>query len=127
MEEGKKSYEISFLLTGPEVEKELAGVLSQQGAEMIYQKPPTETRLAYPIKKNLSAQFGFYHFKLSPENVTKVKEALALNEKVLRFLIINPPVKLAPSGVQRYEKKPAAAAPMLSNAVLEEKLEEILK
>lgn len=128
--ENKKEYEISFLLTSPEAEKELAGILQKHGADVFYQKPAAELPLAYKIKKHISAYFGFYHFRAMPEAIKPLKEELNLATPVLRFLIITPPVKLAtearpPSRFERGERK--ETAPILSNEALSEKLEEILK
>lgn len=121
-----KDYEIAFLLTSSDSAKELAGFFTQHQAEIFHQPPLTEVRLSYPIKKHVSAQFGFYHFRTSPEVIQKLKDGLVLNQSVLRFMIVTPPVKLpAAASQQRQERKPAA--PVISNEMLEGKLEEMLK
>ena len=124
MDEEKRDYEIAFLLDSLEAEKELADVLRGYGAEFLHQKSAADTKLAYPIKKHASALFGFYQFRMNPESIKPIKETLILNQKVLRFLIITPPLKAAPQGGARPDKKPPQ---ILSNEALEEKLEEILK
>ena len=123
MSEGKRDYEIAFLLKNPESEKELAAVLSKNGADFLYQKPAAELKLAYPIEKHVSAWFGFYHFKINPENVKLIKGELTLNPNVLRSLIITPPVQVSnPLGQQvRPDRKPTT---VLSNEALEEKIHE---
>lgn len=123
-EENKKDYEMAFVLTAPEAAKELADVLVQHQAEIFHQSPLAEARLAYPIKKHASGQFGFYQFRAQPEAINKMRETLLLNPNILRFIIINPPVKIE-SAPERQERKPVA--PIVSNEMLEEKLEEILK
>ena len=124
MDENKKDYEIAFALTSQEAVGELVDVLSQNEAEVLYQSPVAEVKLAYNIKKHSSAQFGFYQFRAGVEAIEKIKKALGLNPKVLRFLIITPPVKLA--GIQpRPERK--QPTPIISNEMLEGKLEEMLK
>lgn len=131
MEDSKKEYEISFILTAPEAEKSLADVLAKNGAEVYFQKPAAEVRLAYKIKRHTSGWFGFYHFRMNPENVKEVRQALQLTPDVLRSLILTPPVKIVteqPMSTLRPSadsKKPTA--PILSNEALSEKLEEILK
>jgi ribosomal protein S6 len=133
MEETKKEYEISFLLASPEAEKGLADILAKNGAEVFYKKPAVELRLAYKIKKHVSAYFGFYHFRANADVIKSLSDALTLAAGVIRFLIITPPVKLASEPTQqqpasapaRAERKPSA--PILSNEALSEKLEEILK
>ncbi len=132
--ENKKEYEISFLLASPEAEKELAGVLGKFGAEVFFQKPASSLQLAYKIKRQTSALFGWYHFRATSEAIKGIKDALNLTPGVLRFLILTPPVKMTMGESDRREmrgadaKKPAApAARILSNEALSEKLEEILK
>ncbi len=125
-DESQKEYEIAFLLSSLEAERDFEGALRQNHAEFTYQKSAVEQRLAYPIKKHTSAYFGFYNFKTDPANIKAMKDTLALNANVLRYMIITPPVKIVSVSTQaRPEKKPAAAA--VSNQALEEKLEEILK
>ncbi len=124
-EEQKKEYEISFLLTAPEAEKNLVSLLSRLGAEIYHQKPVAELRLAYKIKKYTSAYFGFCHFRALPEAIQEIKPALRLVPEVLRFLLVTPTIKLVSEQPPRPERKPAA--PILSNEALSEKLEEILK
>lgn len=127
MEENIKEYEIAFLLASPEAEKEVAKVLQDNKAEVFHQKPASEISLTYPIKERVSANFGFCHFRVSRENIGKIKETLRLNPGILRFLITTPPIEATvPQPIQSraVRKQPE---PVLSNEALEEKLEEILK
>lgn len=151
----KKDYELSFLLKAPEAETEIADVLSRHQLEVFEKSPISEIKLAYPIKKQNSAYFGFCYFRGQPENAPKVSESLLLKSSVLRYLLITPPVKsktdirskgrFLGSGVgspavklpkeMSGPKGPATAEAdikpprqeILSNELLEEKLEEILK
>lgn len=128
----KKEYEISFLLTSPDAEKELTAVLKSNKAEIYFQKPATELKLAYKIKRHSAALFGFAQFRAEPALIKPIDETLRLNTGVIRFMIMTPPMKAATSSVApsqpmttRPERKPAT--PALSNEALSEKLEEILK
>ena len=137
----KRDYELSFLLKMPEAETEIADVLSQHQLEIFEKGPVSEIKLAYPIKKQNSAYFGFCYFRGQPEDAQKVSESLLLKPSVLRYLLITPPVQSKPDISRRAPRpsvpvKPAAPAEMdvkpprqeiLSNELLEEKLEEILK
>lgn len=119
-----KDYEIAFALISQEAAKEVVDALSQHQAEVFYQSPLVDLRLAYTIKKHASAQFGFCQFKASPETIEKINNVLGLNPNVLRFLIVTPPGKLASNAQPRQERK---LAPVLSNEAIEQKIEEILK
>lgn len=123
-EENKKDYEIAFVLISQEAAKEVVDILSQHQAEVFYQSPLVDLKLAYPIKKHVSAQFGFFQFRAGADVIEKIKNVLALNPNVLRSLIITPPGKLVSNAQPRQERKPA---PILSNEALEQTIEEILK
>ncbi len=139
MQEGKKEYEISYLLAAPETEQEVLSVLKKNGAEITHQKPSTSITLAYPIKKHPVAYFGFCHFNADASAIKPIDDILRLQKGLIRFLIITPPVKMAvprltgdagrperPTAAGKPEKKVTAPA-AISNEALSEKLEEILK
>jgi len=95
-------------------------------------------KLAYPIKKQLSAYFASLEFELEPEGLEKIQQALRLNDDVLRFLLLAPEavsplsmkskaalrpktVVAAPSGIR------AEKAAKVKIEELNKKLEELLK
>lgn len=142
MSEDKKAYEICYLLKDPAAEQEVLDLLKQFDGEIMHRGQLKEIRLAYPIKKQLSAHFGFLNFSCPPENVAKLSDALKLKPMVLRHMIISyvpPAEKKAPEGEAQpkemakdfgkpaKEVKPAPASDILSNEALEKKLEEILQ
>ena len=130
-DEGKKEYEISYLLTAPEAEQEVISTLKQNGAEISVQKPVASITLAYPIKRHATAYFGFCQFMADASAIKSMDDALRLKKGVIRFLVMTPAVKVPTPGAfavksDKAEKKPVAPA-ALSNEALSEKLEEILK
>lgn len=137
MESEKKNYEISFLLKEENDVEAVLKHLSQIGAEILNEGRISETKLAYPIKKLNSAYFGWLHFAAQPDEAVKLNAALKLEGRVLRYLIITPPItktekKKSPrpaerSGEQSASPAAESAASELSNEELEKKLEEILK
>ncbi|MCL4405284.1 MAG: 30S ribosomal protein S6 [Patescibacteria group bacterium] len=134
MEKTLKSYEISFLLKSEVDAAVLVKKLSDLGAEISKEGPIEHINLAYPIKRETSAYFGYMNFNAEPGVVKSINDALELETKILRFLIITPPIeKMVPrrndyyrQAEQTTEAAKAKVEP-LSNAELEEKLEEILK
>jgi ribosomal protein S6 len=127
-ENQRKSYEISYLLNPNEGTDLMSNLLKDMGLEIINDGGVTEIRLAYPIKKETRANFGYLHFGAEPEVVNKLRDSLQLNVNVLRFLIVTPPfVKIQSRREEgNYRVKPAEEArPEISNSSLEEKLEEI--
>lgn len=128
--EGKKLYEVAFLLEDPSSEKTILDLLAQSKAVITNQSSINPLRLAYPIKKHLSAYFGYVNFEAEPLDIKNLSDALKLNNEILRFLIVSSAVK-KPEGKKEFKKlvqpEISTSKSMLSNKALEEKLEEILK
>lgn len=130
MSEDAKTYEISYLVKDSAGEQEVLKVLNQNQAEILRQGVLSEIRLAYPIKKHQSAQFGFVQFAAMPENVVQIKSALSLSPQILRILVIS--ISKPTEAQKPLAKKPEpeikeAPSNILSNEALEKKLEEILQ
>lgn len=127
-ENQRKSYEISYLLNPTEGTDLMSSIIKDTGLEVISGGGITEMRLAYPVKKETRANFGYLHFSAEPEAINKLRDSLQLNANVLRFLIVTPPFIKPQSRREEggYRVKPVEEArPEISNSSLEEKLEEI--
>ncbi len=141
MTEEPKKYEIGFLVREEYDEKEIKDLLKGYKAEILDERRVKKIKLAYPIKKEVSAHFGYIHFSLLPEDVKDLSKQLKLNQKVLRTIIVNLPKKInEPFGERKIEKpiikeriKPAEvfkkpkSVEAINTELLEKKLEEILK
>ena len=129
--EGKKVYELAFMLKDPSSEKVVLDFLVQYKATVINASQINSMKLAYPIKKHLTGYFGVINFETEPENTKALSTALNLSADVLRFLIIAVPnVKRSsersePRKITKTET--TGSSSVLSNKALEERLEEILK
>ncbi len=105
--ENKREYEMSFLLT-PEIAEdkldfetaELKKMISESGGEDVRINPLENKRLAYPVKKQKSAYLGVVYFNIDTNGLDKMKSILALNIKILRFLILNKPNKSVKSRIE---------------------------
>lgn len=145
-EEVKKTYEISFLSKSENGAAVLVSHIKSAGGEIIHEGNIKEMKLAYPIKKETSAYFGCINATLPGEAIDDMTKALNLEGDILRFLIITPPLRgeqkeqttrqiRRPQTVTRESSVARASAPAkkakedtsISNELLEEKLEEILK
>lgn len=140
-ERDPKKYEIGYLVKNEGEESAVLNLLRNYKAQIIEEGKARKIRLAYPIKKETFAQFGFVHFLMAPELVKEFSSQLRLNAQVLRFIVITLPseAKMKASEV-KFEKAPLrprvkSAEPMkkqppsdmIDNEMLEKKLEEILK
>jgi len=153
----KKKYELAFLVDSEEDAQEAVKILNGHGAEIIFEGQLKKMDLAYFIEKRASAYFGFFHFQCEPENIKKIEDELRFNNKILRSMVVSPPIapRVASSFLRRVSRveraesvseRPhvsAGSSPdtrddvevrhaqnrqeMVSNEELEEKLEEILK
>lgn len=106
-EQEPKIYEIGYLLTpiipqdalAENVVQTLKAPIDKLGGVITSEMDPSMIRLAYTIKKDIGnkkerfndAYFGALRFKLLPEKVLALKEALDKSEKVIRHLTIAMP------------------------------------
>ncbi|MDP3956533.1 MAG: 30S ribosomal protein S6 [bacterium] len=145
MEEESKKYEISLMLRSEEAAEAVFMLVKNQGGEVLETSPLQKIKLAYPIKKEVSALFLTMVARLAPEKVSALDQSFRLLPDALRFLIITPPI-LKEERSERpahytkpkselhlkieapKESKPVAPAEpeVLTNELLEKKLEEIL-
>lgn len=136
-------YEIGFLLKLSTTAEPITKALSASGAELVKEAPLKSISLAYPIKKQEKAEFGYIHFRLSrPEALQEISEALRFEKDVLRSLVVSLPEKKMKEALRPKRAHSARAkaetpeAPKeegiqnldsLSNEALEEKLEELVQ
>ncbi|MBI2591708.1 MAG: 30S ribosomal protein S6 [Candidatus Brennerbacteria bacterium] len=138
-----KQYEIAFILkteNGYIIKQEL----NNRGFSILNESPINKIRLAYPIKKESQAYWGYYGFNGAPAEVKGLSVELKLKPEILRFLIISLPKKSAVSKerrvstartiiakpieeIEKPEKPFYDKNKILSNEALEKKLEEILQ
>ncbi|MBI5147608.1 MAG: 30S ribosomal protein S6 [Parcubacteria group bacterium] len=137
----RKKYEISFLIRSESDDLTVKKIIEKNGGQDVKVVPAVKTRLAYPIKKENYAFFGVAYFSSSPETIEAISGDLRLQNAVLRFLIVTPPIVKGEG--ERTERRPSLksktavpspatapampAAGSLSNEELEKTLEEILK
>lgn len=154
MNEEEKNYEVGFLARSEQDRDEVAKILESYQLPIIYEGQISKIKLAYPIKKENFACFGFLYFSGDPAIIEKLSSELRTNPKILRFLIILRPIlrkdesreikipsmsKMSLAGQPERSQKVFSEQPSqlvrkapikteaLSNEDLEKKLEEILK
>lgn len=70
-------------------------MLEKHKAEIMASRPWDERRLAYPIKKQKKALFYMIYIKIDSLEIKNIEHDLALNESVMRYLIMRIEPKLA--------------------------------
>ena len=130
----KKEYELAFLVNEETDAPGIVEALKAAGAELRLEGPVRKVALAYKIKKQDSAYFGFVHFAMESAAAKSLEGVLALRPEILRYMIVTPPSVQAKPFQQSTGPRPPAAkpyepktAPALSNEALEKKIEEILQ
>lgn len=98
-----KVYEVSFHILPTVAEENLAeefgnlkNLIESNGGMAISEDFPRPVELAYEVTKTLSnkkerfnrAYFGWIKFEINPEMISVINDAIKLDEKILRFLVI---------------------------------------
>ena len=126
-----KDYEISFLLRQEKEAEDVLKLLKREGAEIISEGTLKKIPLAYKIKKQSEAYFGYLHFRMFKDKVKSLEKDILTTSAILRSLIVTPPfVRSKPEPRARPRIAPAPAAQIgapLSNEAIERKIEEILQ
>jgi small subunit ribosomal protein S6 len=88
-------YECMFLLDTNKVagdvsaaSKQLHGILERNQAEVLASRPWDERRLAYPVHGHKKGLYYLTYFRTDGKNVTGIERDCALNETILRTLIL---------------------------------------
>src|SRR5215471_15911653 len=88
-------YECMFLLDPtkvagdiPGAAKQLHALLEKNQIEVLASRPWDERRLAYPVKGQKKGLYYLTYFRTEGKNLTNLEKDLALNEMVLRQMIL---------------------------------------
>ena len=131
-------YELSFLLANDlsdsliaETVSNLKDLINSAGGLVIEDSWPKKIKLAYPIKKNNFAYFGYLLFDYPKKEIGKFSQEVKKNSNILRYLLISRNKKYwqrdkesKENWLKRRGKKEVAE---INEEELEKKLEEVLK
>ena len=150
MEQKNNNYELSFWFSSRLEEKaieqkfdNLSKQLEKSGALIIFSQSPQLKQLAYPVKKERNAYFGYIQFELSKDSLVRLEEGLRMNDDLIRFMVLNmkpkekqkvprsifrkPVFKEQKSKKEEKEKEGLKEEEVISLEELDKKLSEILK
>jgi small subunit ribosomal protein S6 len=74
--------------------KQLHAILERNHAEVLASRPWDERRLAYPIKSHKKGLYYLTYFRCEGNTVVNIERDCALNEMILRMLILHIDPKL---------------------------------
>jgi small subunit ribosomal protein S6 len=78
----------------PAAAQQLHNLLEKHHVEVLASRPWDERRLSYPIKNQKKGLYYLTYFRADGKNLTELKHDFALNEMILRLLIIKIDPKL---------------------------------
>ncbi len=81
-------YEFVFLLNEKEELKKLKEFVTSLSGKVTEEKVLGQKNLAYPIKKQTSADFYEWRVQLQEDKLTEFKKKIGFNEKLLRYLLL---------------------------------------
>jgi small subunit ribosomal protein S6 len=101
MQTAPKVYECMFILDTakvagdvPAADKNLRTILEKNHAEVLVSRPWDERRLAYPINNQKKGLYYLTYFSTEGKNVVAIEKDCALNEMILRMMVIRIEPKL---------------------------------
>jgi small subunit ribosomal protein S6 len=109
-------YECMFLLDSNKVAgdtaavaKQIHGILERNQAEVLASRPWDDRKLAYPVKGHKKGLYYLTYFRTEGKNLATIERDFALNETVLRNLILYVDPKLVKDLLQlAQEDRPVA-------------------
>lgn len=109
-------YECMFLLDPTKVSgdvpgaaKQLHGILEKHNAELLASRPWDERRLAYPIGTHKKGLYYLTYFRVEGPALAKIRADVALNETVLRMMVLKIDPKLVDIMLQLAQDEHAVA------------------
>ena len=94
-------YECMFLLDTNKVagdvnaaSQQLHGILERNRAEVLASRPWDERRLAYPIRNHKKGLYYLTYFRTEGTNIVGIERDCALNEMILRMMVLHVDPKL---------------------------------
>ena len=88
-------YELMFIIDSDLEEEAIQSVaasvkeiLTAAGGEVHKERLMGRRRLAYPVQKKTDGLFTLIHFQGPPTSLAEINRALAINDQVLRHLLI---------------------------------------
>ena len=147
MNEDSKNYELAYLVAPSVSEEEalavagkLSGILETEHGIIRHLETPKKRKLAYPIRKEKTAYFGWTTFTASSETIARLAKKVSELTEILRHMIVEEQIEtrkpllrpFAPRGAGSSAQKaipretPKAGTEKLDLETLDKKLEEIL-
>jgi small subunit ribosomal protein S6 len=111
-------YECMFLLDANKVagdvhaaQAQLHGILEKHSAEILASRPWDERRLAYPVNGHKKGLYYLTYFKIEGKKLVDIEQDVALNETILRSMVLRIDPKLVDTMLAIARDEHATALP----------------
>jgi small subunit ribosomal protein S6 len=111
-------YECMFLLDSNKVagdvhaaQAQLHGILEKHQAEILASRPWDERRLAYPVNGHKKGLYYLTYFKIEGKKLVDIEQDVALNETILRSMVLRIDPKLVDTMLAIARDEHATALP----------------
>lgn len=111
-DEEKKFYEIGYLLrpnlreADAENKKDyLMNLIGGLGGDSVLSPSCRKQKLAYPIKKQTSAYFGYLLMEIFPSKLAEIKEKIRYDGDILRYIVLGRNKKIFERAKQKEEEE----------------------
>ncbi len=111
-------YECMFLLDANKVagdvhaaQAQLHGLLEKHQAEILASRPWDERRLAYPVEGHKKGLYYLTYFKIEGKKLVDIEQDVALNETILRSMVLRIDPKLVDTMLAIARDEHATALP----------------
>ena len=111
-------YECMFLLDANKVagdvhtaQAQLHGILEKHSAEILASRPWDERRLSYPVNGHKKGLYYLTYFKIEGKKLVDIEQDVALNETILRSMVLRIEPKLVDTMLAIARDEHATALP----------------
>ena len=122
MDSDAKNYEVSYLLSPTLSEAEvlaytgkLSSLIEELGGTIRRAEQPRKLKLAYEIKKQENAYFGWTTFRLQPQGIGEFEKRFKGHNETLRFLILEEEIEKRKPFIRSVGVRTAVGTPAKSS------------
>ncbi len=118
MDSEAKNYEVAYLLSPALTEAEvlaytgkLSALIEEIGGTIRRVEQPRKLKLAYEVKKQENAYFGWTTFRLQPERIAEFEKRFKAYGETLRFLILEEQIEKRKPFIRSIGARTAVGSP----------------
>lgn len=118
MDSGSKNYELAYLLAPSMTEEaalaqagKLSVMIEAEHAAIRHLETPKKRKLAYAIKKEKTAYFGWTTFAAAPDTIARSSKKIREMPEVLRHMITEEQIETRKPFIRSFSPRPMSSMP----------------